>query len=105
MRDYQLKNILVLNSNFFQEFINVLNEYAFNIFDISGQGYDNESSMKGKHQGVPKRLLAINPRAFCTTYGCYKLNLVLCDMANSSPRAISLFCVLQCIYKLFASFT
>ena len=33
------------------------------------------------------------------------LNLVLCDMASSSPRAISFFGVLQRIYSLFASST
>ena len=55
--------------------------------------------MKGKHQGVQKRLLDINPRAFYTPCGYHNLNLVLCDMANSCPRAISFFGVLQCIYS------
>ncbi|RZC17397.1 hypothetical protein D0Y65_010267, partial [Glycine soja] len=70
-----------------------------------GQGYDNGSNMKGKNQGVQRRSLDINPRAFYTSCGCHNLNLVLCDMANSSPRAISFFGVLQCIYSLFASST
>ncbi|KAL5191809.1 Zinc finger MYM-type protein 1 [Glycine soja] len=70
-----------------------------------GQGYDNGSNMKGKNQGVQRRLLDINPRAFYTSCGCHNLNLVLCDMASSSPRAISFFGVLQCIYSLFASST
>jgi hypothetical protein len=34
------------------------------IDDVRGQGYDNGSNMKGKHQGVQKRLLDVNPRAF-----------------------------------------
>ena len=59
--------------------------------------------MKGKHQRVQKRLLDIKPRAFYTPCGCHNLNLVLCDMANSCPRAISFFGVLQRIYSLFAS--
>ena len=59
--------------------------------------------MKGKHQGVQKSLLDINPRAFYTPCCCHNLNIVLCDMANSCPRAISFFGVLQRIYSLFAS--
>jgi len=42
-----------------------------------GQGYDNGSNMKGKYQGVQKRFLDINPKAFYTPCGCHSLNLVL----------------------------
>ncbi|KAL5128595.1 Zinc finger MYM-type protein 1 [Glycine soja] len=89
----------------FNELVNVLKKYGLNIDDISGQGYDNGSNMKGKNQGVQRRLLDINSRAFYTSCGCHNLNLVLCDMASSSPRAISFFGVLQRIYSLFASST
>ncbi|GJW70555.1 zinc finger MYM-type protein 1-like protein [Tanacetum coccineum] len=34
------------------------------IDDVYGQGYDNRSNMKGKHHGVQKKFLDINPRAF-----------------------------------------
>ncbi|KAK4578130.1 hypothetical protein RGQ29_028319 [Quercus rubra] len=51
--------------------------------------------MKGKYQGVQKRLLDINPRAVYTPYDCHSINLVLCDMANSCPKAISFFGVIQ----------
>jgi len=61
--------------------------------------------MKGKHQGVQKRFLDINPRTFYTSCGCHNLNLVLCDMTNSCLRATSFFGVLQCIYTLFSSST
>ena len=61
--------------------------------------------MKGKHQGVQKRLLDINPRALYTPCGCHCLNLVLCDMANSCPKTISFFGVIQCIYTSFSSST
>ena len=54
----------------------------------------NGSNMKGKHQGVQKRLLDINPRAVYTPYDCHSINLVLCDMANSCPKAISFFGVI-----------
>ena len=54
---------------------------------------------------VQKRILDINLKAFYTPCGCYKLNLVLCDMANSCPKAISFFGVVQRIYTLFSSST
>ncbi|XVF56890.1 hypothetical protein PTKIN_Ptkin06aG0156900 [Pterospermum kingtungense] len=59
--------------------------------------------MKGKEKGMQKRLLEINPRAFYTPCGCHSLNLVLCDMANSCPKAVSFFGVVQRIYSLFSS--
>ena len=61
--------------------------------------------MKGKHQGVQKRLLDINSRALYIPRGCHSLNLVQCDMANSCPKAISFFGVIQSIYTLFSSST
>ena len=61
--------------------------------------------MKGKRQGVQKKLLQINSRALYTPCGCHNLNLVLCDVATSCVRAVSFFGVLQHIYSLFSSFT
>ena len=64
--------------------------------------------MKGKKQGVQKRIIDINPRAFYTPCGGHNLNLVLCDVANSCPKAISFFFffgVVQHIYTLFSSST
>lgn len=75
------------------------------IDDIRGQGYDNGSNMKGKNKGVQKRLLEINPRAVYTPCGCHSLNLVLSDIASSSPIAVSFFGILQRIYCLFSSST
>ncbi|KAK4724549.1 hypothetical protein R3W88_027328 [Solanum pinnatisectum] len=77
---------------------------GLDIDNLRGQGYDNGSNMKGKHQGVQKRLLDINPRSFYTPCGCHNLNLVLCDMVNSCTKAISFFGVVQRIYSLFSSF-
>jgi hypothetical protein len=76
-----------------------------NIDDIRGQRYDNGSNMKGKERGVQKRLLDINPKAFYTPCSCHSLNLVLCDIANSCPKAISFFGIVQRIYTLFSSST
>jgi hypothetical protein len=61
--------------------------------------------MKGKERGVQKILLDINPKAFYTPCGCHSLNLVLCDIANSCPKAISSFGIVQRIYTLFSSST
>ena len=89
----------------FDELINVIKKLGLDVNDVRGQGYDHGSNMKGKHQGVQKRLLDINPRAFYTPCGCHNLNLVLCDIANSCSKAISFFGVLQRIYSLFSSST
>ena len=89
----------------FNEIINAIKNLELDINDVRGQGYDNGSNMKGKKQAVQKRILDINPKAFYTPYGCHNLNLVLYDMANSCPKAISLFGVVQGIYTLFSSST
>ena len=54
---------------------------------------------------MQKRLLDINPKAFYTPCGCHSLNLVLCDIANSCPKAISFFGIVQRIHTLFVSST
>ncbi|KAK9670031.1 hypothetical protein RND81_13G172000 [Saponaria officinalis] len=85
---------------YFLEFLNdALISLDLNINDVRGQGYDNGSNMKGKHQGVQKRLLDINPRAFYMPCGCHSLNLVLSDMANSCARAKSFFGSCQALYN------
>ncbi|XP_059277622.1 uncharacterized protein LOC132031704 [Lycium ferocissimum] len=89
----------------FEVIIDEIKNIGLDIDNLRGQGYDNGSNMKGKHQGVQKRLLDVNPRAFYTPCGCHNLNLVLCNMANSCTKAISFFGVIQRIYTLFASST
>ncbi|KAK2375581.1 hypothetical protein QL285_076466 [Trifolium repens] len=73
----------------FDVIMNELNVLGLDISNLRGQGYDNGSNMKGKHQGVQKRFLDVNPRAFYTPCGCHSLNLVLCDMANCCSNAIT----------------
>jgi hypothetical protein len=60
-----------------------LSSLDLNIDDVRGQGYDNGSNMKGKHQGVQTRLLQINPRALYMSCACHSLNLTLCAMGKS----------------------
>ncbi|XP_004298173.1 PREDICTED: uncharacterized protein LOC101310988 [Fragaria vesca subsp. vesca] len=89
----------------FNELKNALDTHALNIGDVRGQGYDNGSNMRGKHKGVQKRLLEVNPRAFYTPCGYHSLNLAICDMANCTPKADYFFGVVQRIYSFFSSST
>ncbi|XP_017245925.2 uncharacterized protein LOC108217597 [Daucus carota subsp. sativus] len=89
----------------FDAIVDEIKNIGLDIDDLRGQGYDNGSNMKGKHQGVQKRLLDINPRSFYTPCGCHSLNLVICDMANSCTRATDFFGVVQRIYTIFSSST
>jgi hypothetical protein len=89
----------------FNDMIGLIKKLDLNIDDIRGQEYDNGSNMKGKKRGVLKRLLDIYRKAFYTLCGCHSLNLVLCDIANSYPKAIYFFGIVQRIYTLFASST
>jgi hypothetical protein len=89
----------------FNTLIDAMESIDLNIDDIRGQGYDNGSNMKGKNQGVQKRLIDINPRALYMPCACHSLNLTLCDMAKSCGKAITFFRIVQCIYVLFSSST
>ncbi|PWA54786.1 zinc finger MYM-type protein 1 [Artemisia annua] len=80
-----------------------LKSLDLDIDDVRGQGYDNGSNMKGKHRGVQKKFLDINPRAFYTPCGCHSLNLTLCDIASSCGKAVDFFGVIQRIYTIFAN--
>ena len=84
---------------------NELKLLDLDINDVRGQGYDNGSNMKGKHQGVQKKLLDVNPRAFYSACGCHSLNLILCDMAKTDGRAKDFFGIIQRIYTTFAKST
>lgn len=86
----------------FEELQAILQALDLDMKNVRGQGYDNGSNMKGKHQGVQKRMLEINPRALYTPCGCHCLNLSLCDVASCTERARDFFGSLQHIYTLFA---
>ncbi|XP_042467534.1 zinc finger MYM-type protein 1-like [Zingiber officinale] len=89
----------------FEELQNVLKSFDLDIDNVRGQGYDNGANMKGRHQGVQKKLLDINPKALYTPCGCHCLNLTLCDIANSCGKAKDFFGVVQRIYTIFSHST
>ena len=84
---------------------NELKLLGLDIDDVRGQGYDNGSNMKGKHKGVKKKLLDVNPHAFYSACGCHSLNLTLCDMAETCGKAKDFFGIIQRIYTTFANST
>lgn len=59
------------------ELLNVLKALNLNVDDVRGKGYDNGSNIKGKHKGVQKRFLEINPRELYMSCACHSLNLTL----------------------------
>ncbi|KAJ3669507.1 hypothetical protein LUZ60_011457 [Juncus effusus] len=61
--------------------------------------------MKDKNQDVQRRLIDVNPRALYIPCGCHSLNLTLCDMAKSCPKARYFFAYVQKIYTLFSGST
>jgi hypothetical protein len=87
----------------FEVLENELKSLDLDIDDVRGQGYDNGSNMKGKHQGVQRRLLDVNLRAFYSACGCHSLNLTLCDMAKSCAK--DFFGIIQRIYTTSSNST
>ena len=85
--------------------VNKLKELDIDIMDMRGQGYDNGSNMRGKHSGVQKRVLDINPRAFYVPCCAHSLNLVVNDAASCCLRAVDFFAIIQEVYNFFSAST
>uniref|UniRef100_A0A7N0UUV2 DUF4371 domain-containing protein n=1 Tax=Kalanchoe fedtschenkoi TaxID=63787 RepID=A0A7N0UUV2_KALFE len=89
----------------FDIFLQELKLLDLEVDNVRGQGYDNGSNMKGRNQGVQKKLLDVNPRAFYTPCGSHSLNLMLCVMVNTCSKARDFFGAIQRIYTIFANST
>jgi len=57
--------------------------------------------MRGKHNGLQKRILNINPRAFFVPCSAHSLNLVVNDAAHISHETVTFFDLVQEIYVFF----
>nr|TKW36879.1 hypothetical protein SEVIR_1G010800v2 [Setaria viridis] len=74
----------------FNVLLDALRSLDLNIDDVRGQGYDNGSNMKGKHQGVQTYLLEINPKALYMLCACHSLNLTLLERTSTDdPKTVS----------------
>lgn len=82
-----------------------LEEADINIGDMRGQGYDNGANMKGKNNGLQKKILDINPRAFFVPCAAHSLNLVVNDAAKCSLEVTNFFNIIQEIYVFFSAST
>ncbi|XP_052824030.1 zinc finger MYM-type protein 1-like [Octopus bimaculoides] len=60
-----------------------LHEVSLSVENFRGQGYDNRSNMKGKDNGVQRRLLNNNSRAYLVPCSTHSLNLLVNDTART----------------------
>jgi hypothetical protein len=82
-----------------------LPKHNLDINNLRGQGYDNGSNMRGKNNGLQKRLLELNPRAFYVPCAAHSLNLIVNDAANLNYHTTGFFSIIQELYKFFSSST
>ncbi|XP_001943532.2 zinc finger MYM-type protein 1-like [Acyrthosiphon pisum] len=113
-------NVVVSVDEYFINFLHITLKTGLGLFDVlkqelsnlgiclsncRGQGYDNGANMVGHKQGVQARILNDNPRALFLPCCAHSLNLLLGDMANCIPRAMTFFGVIQRLYTLFSAST
>uniref|UniRef100_A0A7N0VC84 DUF4371 domain-containing protein n=1 Tax=Kalanchoe fedtschenkoi TaxID=63787 RepID=A0A7N0VC84_KALFE len=66
LRYVDLSSSSVTGQGLFDVLLQELKSVDLDVDNVRGQGYDNGSNMKGRHEGVQKKLLNINRRAFYT---------------------------------------
>ncbi|XP_065443168.1 zinc finger MYM-type protein 1-like [Chrysemys picta bellii] len=74
---------------------------SLSVENLCGQGYDKGSNMKGKDNGVQRRMMEINPSAVFIPCSAHSLNLVVNDAA-SCLEASSFFDLVQGVYVFFS---
>lgn len=84
---------------------NELKQFDLDIDDVRGQGYDNESNIKGGNKRVQNKFLDVNPKSLYSACGFHSVNLTLCGMAKNCGTAKDFFRMMQRIYTTFANFT
>ncbi|XP_067126051.1 zinc finger MYM-type protein 1-like [Centruroides vittatus] len=72
--------------NFVLDLFSHLNLYIQN---LRGQCYDNGSNMRGKRNGLQKKILEMNNRAFYVPCSAHSLNLVVNDAANITHETVN----------------
>ncbi|XP_013779993.1 zinc finger MYM-type protein 1-like [Limulus polyphemus] len=80
-------------------------ELSLSLENLRGQGYDNGSNMKGKYNGVQKRIMDTNPQALFVPWYSHSLNLVVNDAARRCLEATSFFDLFQRICAFFSGST
>ena len=88
-----------------EEVLSKLKDLGHPVENLCGQGYDNGSNMKGKNNGVQRKILDINPRAFFVPCSNHSLNLVVNDEAKCCLEAVNFFSSVQSIYVFFSAST
>jgi len=81
----------------------VLSTHNLDISKCRGQGYDGASVMSGCFSGVQKRISDIIPNASFVHCAAHNLNLVLSDMAKSTPKMLNFFNIVQDLFLFFSS--
>lgn len=71
--------------------LNKPKQYDIPLEDFKGQGYDNDSNMKGAYNGDQAIILSANSEAVYSACTCHSLNLRGEQAANSCKDAMTFF--------------
>ena len=77
--------------------LNKIQNHGLVLENLRGQSYDNGANMKGKHNGVQRKILDLNPRAFFVPCNAHTLNLVVNDAANCCTEVVKFFGIIQSV--------
>ena len=72
------------------------------LMNCRGQAYDNGANVSSKKSGLQKRILGLNPQAFCLPCSGHSLNLVLCEFAKRCTKFFTFFENIQKTYAIFS---